>query len=171
MEEINSTNNLNKVLEIAKEEYNNYFSRMQALDVKIGLLLAFYGIVFSEIFNIQGMKDLIVDINVNKNISFINIILIHMNLLNILIFVVAISLLIYSLISKDTRFVPISIFSKDVTNFREKDLTINLIESTYKTAVSENNKALDKKHKIFNISCILLIINVAVIIISGLIKM
>ncbi|MEG2645602.1 MAG: hypothetical protein RSA08_01040, partial [Clostridia bacterium] len=89
MEEINSTNNLNKVLEIAKEEYNNYFSRMQALDVKIGLLLAFYGIVFSEIFNIQGMKDLIVDINVNKNISFINIILIHMNLLNILIFVVA----------------------------------------------------------------------------------
>ena len=31
----NNENNLNKVLDIAREEYNNFFLRMQSLDVKI----------------------------------------------------------------------------------------------------------------------------------------
>ena len=44
-----NNNNLNKILDIAKGEYNNYFQRIQMLDVKVGLLMAFYGIIYNNI--------------------------------------------------------------------------------------------------------------------------
>ncbi|MCL2859604.1 MAG: hypothetical protein FWF46_03345 [Oscillospiraceae bacterium] len=171
MEEKNNIENLNMVLGIAKEEYNNYFFRMQALDVKIGLLLAFYGIIFSSIFNIQVFKELIIDINVNRNISVSNILLLNTSIINILIFIMAIFLLIYGLISKNARFVPISIFNGSIKNYKEEDLITSLIETTYKTAIKENNTALDKKHKYFNIACIFLITNILFIIGDLLLKL
>lgn len=164
------TKNLYKVLDIAKEEYNNYFQRIETLDVKIGLLMAFYGIIYSNVIDINNLRILFTEINVNKNITFLNILSLHINMFSILLFIITIILLIYNLISRDTRFVPISLFDAGVTDYTEEELAKNLLEITYKDSIKKNNEALDKKHKLFNISCVLLIINIILIIIKELLK-
>lgn len=172
MEDNNSQNNdnLNKVLDIAKEEYSNYFQRIQALDVKVGLLMAFYGIIYTNVIDVKNLQQIFTEINVNKNITFSNVFSLHINILSIVLFIVTIMLLIYNLISKDTRFVPISIFSKEVTKYKEEELTSNLVEKTYKESIEKNNSILDKKHRIFNKSCILILMNLMLVLLNEFLK-
>lgn len=162
-------NNLNKVLDIAKEEYNNYFQRIQMLDVKVGLLMAFYGIIYNNVIDIENFKSILIEIN--KNITFFNVLTLHINIISILLFIVTMISLIYNLISRDTRFVPIAIFDNSVTEYKEEELTSNLIEKTYKVSIKENNDVLDKKHKIFNISCRLLVIHIVIVLINEFLKL
>lgn len=162
--------NLNKVLDIAKEEYSNYFQRIQALDVKVGLLMAFYGIIYANVIDVKNLQYIFIEININKNITFPNVFSLHINILSIVLFIITIILLIYNLISRDTRFVPISIFSNEVTEYKEEELTSNLLEKTYKVAIERNNSTLDKKHKIFNKSCILMLINLMLVLLNEFFK-
>ena len=125
-----NNNNLNKILDIAKGEYNNYFQRIQMLDVKVGLLMAFYGIIYNNIIDMENIKKILVEININKNITFFNVLSLHINIISILLFIITMGTLIYNLISRDTRFVPIAIFNNSVTEYNEDELTTNLIEKT-----------------------------------------
>lgn len=166
-----NNNNLNKILDIAKGEYNNYFQRIQMLDVKVGLLMAFYGIIYNNIIDMENIKKILVEININKNITFFNVLSLHINIISILLFIITMGTLIYNLISRDTRFVPIAIFNNSVTEYNEDELTTNLIEKTYKVSIKENNDVLDKKHKMFNNSCKLLVIHIIIILINEFLKL
>ena len=161
----------NAGLDIAKGEYNNYFQRIQMLDVKVGLLMAFYGIIYNNIIDMENIKSILVEININKNITFFNVLSLHINIISILLFIITMGTLIYNLISRDTRFVPITIFNNAVTEYNEDELTTNLIEKTYKVSIKENNDVLDKKHKMFNNSCKLLVIHIIIILINEFLKL
>ena len=155
-------NNLELLLTIAREEYNNYFQRIQTLDIRIGFLMAFYGIIFSSMLNMNNFK------NGFNILTIQNLILLKLNIINITVFLINIILLIYNLISKDTSFVPTSLFKEEIKD--EDKLIANLLEKTYKKSIVQNNSALDKKHNMYNISCILLMINIILTILINISK-
>ena len=67
-----NNNNLNKILDIAKGEYNNYFQRIQMLDVKVGLLMAFYGIIYNNIIDMENIKSILVEITRKSDLGLSN---------------------------------------------------------------------------------------------------
>ena len=155
-------NNLELLLTIAREEYNNYFQRIQTLDIRIGFLMAFYGIIFSSMLNMNNFK------NGFNILTIQNLVLLKLNIINITVFLINIILLIYNLISKDTSFVPTSLFKEEIKD--EDKLIANLLEKTYKKSIVQNNSSLDKKHNMYNISCILLMINIILTILINISK-
>ena len=162
-------NNINEILGIMKNSYNQFYERTQNLDNKSGLFIAFHSAILFLLIDIEKLNK-IIDTPIN-NIRQICVLGGYLLLTLIIVFLVIISicLFIYSLKSRDIKYITASICDEKYYNSEKNDFSKELLKS-YKEIEEFNEKVLEKKHKIYNIASILTVVEVILIGITQLIQ-
>lgn len=157
-------NNLDFLIDIAKQEYDNFFKRSQALDTKIGIIITITGAVLSYAIDIKYLNKLF------KNLNYFTFFegLLYFSMLGIFIAILIITLTIF--VSRNTCFLPLTIFDKEGIEAKTEVLKEIVLLDSYRETLEKNDKILRKKNIKFNIICILGVINIFIVIILQIIK-
>lgn len=163
---MNSTkkDNLDFLIDIAKQEYDNFFKRSQALDTKIGIIITIIGAVLAYAIDIKYLNTLFKNIN---SFTFFEGLL-YFSMLGIFIAILIITLTIF--ISRNTCFLPLTILDKESIEEETDTLKEIVLLDSYKETLERNDKILREKNNKFNVICVLGVINIFIVIILQIIK-
>lgn len=161
--------NIKEILDIVKSSYFQYYERTQSVDNKSGFFIAFHAAILvllvdiekiNEILNIQSKS--IAQIIKYSSIAIIDILVLILAFFSICLF-------IFSLMSRNIRYLPSTVFSDKYYTCKNLDLNKELLKA-YKDISEYNEKIIDKKHTIYNYALIITIIEIVLILIDLIIK-
>lgn len=162
--------NMKEILDIVKSNYCQYYERTQNLDNKSGFFIAFHGAVLFLLVRPENINKIL-----NMNFQNIGQILKHSSVVILQIFIlffaiISICLFIWSLKSRTIDYMTATICDEKYYNCKNMDLYRELLK-TYKEISENNEKILDKKHKLYNCASIITLVEVVLIGINFCIQM
>lgn len=159
-------NNLDFLIDIAKDEYDVFFKRSQTLDTKVGVIITVIGAVCAYVLDIGYLNQLINNLTIYNYLEF----LLYIGLLGIFIAILILTSNI--IITKKTSFMPLNAFNKNLfEENKTKELKSKILLNSYKKLLEDNDVILRKKNKNFNAICILSIIEIGIVIVLQLLKL
>lgn len=150
--------NLDILLDIAKDEYDVFFKRCQALDAKVGILITIIGSICAFSIKTDYLNTLVHNLTVYNYLEF----LLYIGLLGLFIAILVLTANI--IIAKNTSFMPLNIFDDEAIDEDTIELKRILLLNSYKQVLQNNDLVLRKKNKCFNAICILSIIEIGIVI-------
>ena len=165
MEEEKSEENeesIKEILDIVKDNYNQYYERTQSIDNKNGFFIAFHGAVLLLLVNpdkINSMLNIQYQ-NLEQILKYGMIVLLGIGIL--VLAVVSICLFICSLKSRNIKYIPNNICEERYFKSSTINLNKRLLEA-YKEIAEYNESIIDKKHTLFNYGATITLIEVVLI--------
>lgn len=154
--------NIDEVLGIMKNSYNQYYERSQDIDNKSGFLIAFHSAIIIFALDIENIKNSLQLQCQNIGQILSNIIFILLTCIILILAIISISLFIFSLKSRAIKYIPGNICDEKYYKSKNIDLKKELLKS-YREISQNNEKVIDKKHTIYNIALIITLIEVILI--------
>ena len=154
--------NIDEVLGIMKNSYNQYYERSQDIDNKSGFLIAFHSAIIIFALDIEKMKNSLQLHCQNIGQILSNIFFIVLTCIILILAIISISLFIFSLKSRDIKYITANICDEKYYKSKNIDLKKELLKS-YKEISQNNEKVIDRKHTIYNIALIITLIEVILI--------
>lgn len=154
--------NIDEVLEIMKNSYNQYYERSQDIDNKSGFLIAFHSAIIIFALDIESIKNLLELQCQNIGQILSNIISILLTCIILILAMISISLFILSLKSRTIKYIPANICDEKYYKSKNIDLKKELLKS-YKEISQNNEKVINKKHTMYNIALIITLIEIILI--------
>lgn len=168
MEE-NEEKNVNEILDIMKNSYNQYYERSQTIDNKCGFLIAFHAAIIIFILDFEGIRALLqMQFNEIGKILFASMQVILYFIIFILA-IISICLFIWNLKGRNIKYLPASICEDKYYKSRSIDLKKELLKA-YKEIAQNNEEVIEKKYRIYNIASSITIIEIILVGINSLLK-
>lgn len=169
MEENEEEKNVNQILDIMKNSYNQYYERSQNIDNRCGFLIAFHAAIIIFILDFEGIKTIL-----QLQFSEIGKILVASTqiIIYFAIFVLAIisiCLFIWNQKSRIIKYLPASICDSKYYKCKNIDLKKELLKA-YQAIVQNNEDVIEKKYKIHNLASIITIIEIILVGINTVLK-
>lgn len=161
--------NINEILEIMKNNYNQYYSRTQNLDNKSGFLIAFHAAIIMFIIDFIDVKEILQlqYHQIGKLLNASTQIILYFFIF--ILAIISICLFIFVLKSRNIKYLPASISNEKYFKCKNIDLKKELLKG-YREISENNEEILAKKHKIYNIASILTIVEIILVSVSIFIK-
>ena len=162
MSEKLDTEGIDEILEIMKSGYSQYYERTQNIDNKNGFFIAFHSAVLLFLIDKESINKVF-----NSQISSVGQVFVYgmyllLSFAILVLAIVSIGLFIYSLKSRNIKYLPLSLCDEKYYNSEIFSLKKELLKS-YKEIGTYNEEIIDKKHEIYNVASILTIIEVVFI--------
>ena len=169
MEKIEEEKNINEILDIMKNSYNQYYERSQNIDNKSGFLIAFHAAIIIFILDVENVNEIFQLQCQNIGQVLNNIISIILFFFTLILAMTSICLFVWSLKSRNIKYLPSNICDEKYYKCENIDLKKQLLNG-YKEIAQNNEIIIDKKHRLYNISTIMTLIEIILIGISILFK-
>lgn len=155
----NEKNNVEQILDIMKNGYNQYYERSQNLDNKSGFLIAFHAAIIIFIADFEKIREILQLQYTNIGQVIISLIQVFIYFSILILAIISICLFIWSLKSRNIKYLPSDICDNKYYNCKNIDLKKELLKS-YKEIAKSNEAVIDRKHKIYNIASVITIIEI-----------
>ena len=151
--------NIEQILDIMKNSYNQYYNRMQSIDNKSGFFIAFHAAVLLLVVDPENIKEIlqIHCSNLGETLKYTSIAI--FTIFAFILAIIAICLFICSLKSRNIKYLPATICDDKYYNCENIDLKKELIKG-YKEISQYNEKIIEKKHSLYNYASIITLIQV-----------
>lgn len=162
MEEKEEDENINQILDIMKNSYNQYYERSQSVDNKIGFLITFHAAIVIFILDFEGIKEIL-----KSQYSDIGSILLasFQSILYFIIFALgmtSICMFVWNLKGRNIKYLLSTICDSKYYKCKNIDLKKELLKG-YKEVAQNNEEVIERKYKIYNIASIITIIEIILI--------
>lgn len=167
MEEKDEEKNVDEILGIMKNSYNQYYERSQNVDNKSGFLIAFHAAIIIFVLDFKEIKA-ILQLECNKIGDVLSgIAAIILFFIILILAITSLCMFIWELKSRNIKYLPPNICDDKYYKCKNIDLKKELLKG-YKEIVQYNENIIERKHKIYNIASIITIIEVALLAINAL---
>ena len=166
----NEEKNIKEILDIVKSNYYQYYERSQNIDNKNGFFIAFHGAVLLLLVNPEKVNNILnmQFQNIGQALKYSSIVL--PDFIILIFAIISICLFIYSLKSRNIKYIPTTICEERYYKSKNIDLNKELLKS-YKQIAEYNEKIIDKKHTLYNYASIITLIEIVLIGINFIIQM
>ena len=162
--------NIKEILDIVKGSYYQYYERTQSIDNKNGFFITFHGAVLLLAVDPVNINCLLKEQSSNifeiLKCSFIVVLEISILILAI----ISICLFIFSLKSRNIKYLPITICEEKYYKSKNQDFIIQLLNG-YRNIAEYNEGIINRKHNLYNSASIITLIEIILIGINLIIKM
>ena len=162
--------NITEILDIVKNNYNQYYARTQNIDNKSGFFIAFHGAVLLLLINPENINKILLTQyqNIEQILKYGFIVVLEISIL--ILAIISICLFICSLKSRNIKYLPTTICKEKYFNCPNLSLNKELIKG-YKEIADYNESIIDKKHTLYNYASIITLVEVVLLGINLIIKM
>ncbi|MCX8074203.1 MAG: hypothetical protein N2749_01270 [Clostridia bacterium] len=162
--------NLDLLINIAREQNGEFVCRTQSLDTKIGFCLALYAAIIIYLFDFSFIKHVLSlkIYTVGEGVKLYSLVII--TVVCILLTLVMVGIYIYALVSKNCKMFDAGLYQKDYYICKKEDLKENLLDE-YRKNISYNYDMLLRKHKYFNVATYGTIVVLLLIVLSNYLKL
>lgn len=161
--------NINIILDIMRNNYNQYYQRTQNLDVKSGLFIAFHSAMLLFVLDFDFLYNTL-NFDILNKVQIVKMTVIVVNFVALfMLSVLSISLFMYGLFSRNIKYMPATICNEVYYNSPSEEFKRRLLEG-YKEIEECNESILDEKHFIFNIAVFFTILEIVLCGISVILR-
>ncbi len=162
--------NLDLILDIMKNGYNQHYERTQSLDSKSGFFIAFHAALIAFVLDFETINKMIHNAIESMPQIVITVAATIIFVLLLLVAIAAIVTFMCSLLSRNIKYIPEAICDEVYYNNDNIYFKKRLLEG-YKDIAKNNEKVLENKHKVFNLGVVLTIVEIVLWCISIIFKL
>ena len=154
--------NITEILDIVKNNYNQYYARTQNIDNKSVFFIAFHGAVLLLLINPENINKILLTQyqNIEQILKYGFIVVLEISIL--ILAISSICLFICSLKSRNIKYMPTNICEEKYYNCQNIDLNKELLKG-YKQIAEYNECIIDKKHTLYNYASMITLIETILI--------